>query len=319
MESDFMTEMEILTEEIKQNPQNSEVYLNRADLYYQLKDFAKALIDYEKAIELGEDLEEDVCYLECLDFKNSDAKIAEITAKIEKDPKKIDNYTARAYFYSLKRQYNEAIADISTAINIAPSAILYHARTTLCEDLIEYDLSKAIEVAETEEKKCVGLWFRGNHYKGKYLANKEESLFFEQAEKDYKNAISYAKDKDCAYFELSTFYEDVEELPLAIEACGQAVKIADEENNVLFLAKYTEQLASLHYATENYEEAAKYATEAMKLNDNEHSLMHLLSIRANCYEQTGEPFKAFEDKERLEHIIAHHHCHDENCHGHHHD
>lgn len=313
-----MTKLEILTKEIEQNPDNSENYLNRADWYYQLKDFEKALFDYEKAIELGKDLEEDVCYLECLDFKKADVKISELSEKIKKNPNDIDNYTTRAYYYSLKRQYDKAIADISTAINIKPSPVLYQARTILCEDLTEYDLSKAIEVAE-DEKKYASLWFRGNHYKEKYLANKEETYFLEKAEEDYKNAITYTKNKDCAYFELSRFYEDIENYEEAIEACKIAVETADKNDNVLFLAKYTEQLASLYYETENYKEAADCATKAMKLNDNEHLLMHLLELRADCYEQTGEPFKAFEDREMLEHIIAHHHCHDENCHGHHHE
>lgn len=313
-----MTKLEILTAEIEQNPDNSENYLNRADWYYQLKDFEKALFDYEKAIELGEDLEEDVCYLECLDFKKADAKISELSEKIEKNPQDIDNYTTRAYYYSLKRQYDKAVADISEAINIKPSTVLYQARTILCEDLTEYDLSKAIEVAE-DEKKYTSLWFRGNHYKEKYLANKEETYFLEKAEEDYKNAIAYTKNKDSAYFELSRFYQDIENYEEAIEACKIAVETADNNDNVLFLAKYTEHLASLYYETENYKEAADCATEAMKLNDNEHLLMHLLELRADCYEQTGEPFKAFEDRELLEHIVVHHHCHDEHCHGHHHE
>lgn len=313
-----MTKIEILTDEIEQHPKDVESYLNRADWYYQKKDFEHALIDYEKAIELGEDLEEDVCYLECLDFKNADKKIEEFSKKIEQSPEDVNNYTARAYFYSLKREYDKAIADISAAIKITPSTVLYHARTVLCEDLIEHDLSNAIEVAE-DEKKYASLWFRGNYYKEKYLANKEELHFLEKAEEDYLKAITYANDKECAYYELSKFYEDVENLENAIEACKTAIQTANKADNVLFLAKYTEQLASLFYAAEKFDEAVDYATKAMDLNDNDHLLMHLLELRSDCYERLGEPFKAFEDKERLEHVIAHHHCHDENCHGHHHE
>lgn len=313
-----MSKIEILTDVITQNPEDSESFMNRGDWYYQQKDFAKALIDYEKAIELGEDLEEDVCYLECLDFKRADEKIEELSQKIAQNPEDIDNYTARAYFYSLKREYDRAISDISNAIRISPSTILYHAQTILCEDLIEYNLTKAIEIAE-EEKKHTSYWFRGNHYKEKYLANKEDIHFLEQAEEDYQNAIACAKSKHSAYYEISRFYEDVENFEEAIKSCKSAVEAADKENEILFLAKYTEQLATLFYETGNYEESINYATQALQLTDNEHTLMHLLEIRSNCYEQIGEPFKAFEDKERLEHIIAHHHCHDENCHGHHHE
>ncbi len=310
-----MTTIENLTAEIEKNPNLSVNYINRADWYYQEKNFAKALLDYEKAIELGEDLEDDVCYLECLDFKKADSKIAEFTQKIRQNPEEINNYTARAYFYSLKKLFVNAINDISSAIQITPSPVLFHARTVLCEDLIEYDLSQAIESAD-DEKKYASLWFRGNHYKEKYLANNEELIFLKKAEEDYKTAVTYAKDKDCAYFELSRFYEDIENFDAAINACSLAVKFADEENKVLFLAKYTEQLASLYYREKNYQKAEKYATKAMQLNDNEHNLMHLLELRADCYEHLKEPFKAFEDREELEHLISHHHCHDENCHCH---
>ena len=313
-----MTKIEILTDEIEHHPKDAESYMNRGDWYYQKKDFEHALTDYEKAIELGEDLEEDVCYLECLDFKNADKKIEELSNKISENPQNIDNYTARAYFYSLKKEYAKAMADISAAIEIEPSSVLYHARTVLCEDLIEHDLTNAIEIADNE-KKYASLWFRGNYYKEKILANKEEDHFLEKAEEDYRKAISYAKEKECAYYELSRFYEDVENFEEAINACKLAIETADEADNVLFLAKYTEQLASLLHAEERFDEAVEYATKAMDLNDNDHLLMHLLELRADCYEQLGEPFKAFEDKERLEHVIAHHHCHDENCNGHHHE
>lgn len=310
-----MTTLDDLTKEIEKNPANSENYLNRADWYYQEKIFDKALSDYEKAIELGEDLEDDVCYLECLDFKKADEKIEEFSQKIVQNPKEVANYTARAYFYSLKKLFVNAINDISSAISITPTPVLFHARTVLCEDLIEYDLSLAIESAE-DEKKYACLWFRGNHYKEKYLANNEEIIFLKKAEEDYKTAISYAKDKDCAYYELSCFYEDIENYEEAINACSMAVKLADDANNVLFLAKYTEQLATLYYHSKNYKEAEIIATKAMQLNDNEHNLMHLLELRADCYEQLNEPFKAFEDREELEHLISHHHCHDEDCHCH---
>lgn len=311
-----MSKIEILTDEITQNPKDAESYINRADWYYQQKDFENALIDYEKAISLGEDLEDDVCYLECLDFKRADEKIEDFSQKILQDPQNVNLYTARAYFYSLKKQYDKAISDISKAIEISPSTILYHAQTVLCEDLIEYNLTKAIEIAE-DEKKYTSFWFRGNHYKEKYLANKEELHFLEKAEEDYLNAIKYAKDKHSAYYEISRFYEDVENFEEAIKSCKSAIDAADASDEVLFLAKYLEQLAALFFETEDYERAVEYATKAMSLTENEHSLMHLLELRSDSYEQIGEHFKAFEDKERLEHLIAHHHCHDENCHGHH--
>lgn len=311
-----MSKIEILTDEITQNPDDAESYINRGDWYYQQRDFENALYDYEKAVELGEDLDEDVCYLECVDFKRADEKIADFSKKIEKEPENINHYTARAYFYSLKKQYDKAISDISAAIKIAPSTILYHAQTVLCEDLIEYNLTKAIEIAE-DEKKYTSYWFRGNHYKEKYLANKEDEHLLEQAEEDYQNAIACAKDKHSAYFEISRFYEDVENFEEAIKSCKSAVDAADAADEVLFLAKYTEQLAALFYETKDYERAVEYATKAISLTENEHSLMHLLKIRSDSYKQIGEHFKAFEDKERLEHLIAHHHCHDEHCQGQH--
>ena len=79
-----MSKIEILTDEITQNPDDAESYINRGDWYYQQRDFENALYDYEKAVELGEDLDEDVCYLECLDFKRADEKIADFSKKIEK-------------------------------------------------------------------------------------------------------------------------------------------------------------------------------------------------------------------------------------------
>ena len=62
-----------------------------------------------------------------------------------------------------------------------------------------------------------------NHYKEKYLANKEDEHLLEQAEEDYQNAIACAKDKHSAYFEISRFYEDVEKFEEARLHCSGMV------------------------------------------------------------------------------------------------
>jgi tetratricopeptide (TPR) repeat protein len=303
-----MITKELCENEISQNPNNAEIYLTRGDLYYQEKEYGKALQDYEKAIELGEDLEDDVCYKECLDYKKSKAEIEQLTKKINENPQDINNYMARAYYYSLNKEYNKAIGDISKAIEISPNATLCHVRRQLCEDLIEYDLKEAIELA-TGKEKVSSYWCRANFYKEKYLANRiENEEFIEKAEQDYDEAIKYSENKMQANFEKSNFYADIEDKEKAIEYCQKAVEIADRENEILYLSKYIKFLCELYYESENYKKTIETATQALEIETEEHAIMDLLCYRIESYKAEGKEEEAKDDEKEYQTILKNHKC-----------
>ncbi len=101
-----------LSKAIQTNPQDSNAYYNRGNVYLEIKEYDKAIVDFSKLIEIN--------------------------------PQYAEAYNDRGYAYYLKKDYDKAITDYSKAININPKLLKsYHNRKEAYRAIDKNDLATA--------------------------------------------------------------------------------------------------------------------------------------------------------------------------------
>ena len=262
-----METIEFYTNALELDKENAiEYYLGRAELYFENYNYIKALEDFEKAIELGEEsVKEDDCYLTCLDFKNADSLITKLTESLENE-KTIEAYTQRAYLYELKREYDKAFADISSAIALEPSnSELYTCRAELCKEIEKYDYTKAIENSPND---CAYYHDRAEFY----TKNGE----YEKAEQDYNKAIEVDEDSEYTYSARAGFYQNIDCLEDAIKDYNKALEFCPEYEDTiqsledLYLGKagYYHDRAECYQGLEQFEKALEDYNKTIEIIKN---------------------------------------------------
>ncbi len=262
-----METIEFYTNALELDKENAiEYYLGRAELYFENYDYIKALEDFKKAIELGEEsVKEDDCYLTCLDFKNADSLITKLTESLENE-KTIEAYTQRAYLYELKREYDKAFADISSAIALEPSnSELYTCRAELCKEIEKYDYTKAIENSPND---CAYYHDRAEFY----TKNGE----YEKAEQDYNKAIEVDEDSEYTYSARAGFYQNIDCLEDAIKDYNKALEFCPEYEDTiqsledLYLGKagYYHDRAECYQGLEQFEKALEDYNKTIEIIKN---------------------------------------------------
>ncbi|KAF0125496.1 MAG: hypothetical protein FD189_2072 [Elusimicrobia bacterium] len=125
------------------NKNKAIAYHNRGFAYGELKQYDKAIADFDKAIELNpEDVHVDyrnrgVAYRK---LKQYDKAIADYDKAIELNPKDADTYHNRGFAYDELKQYDKAIADYNKAIELNPEyADAYFNRGFAYDELKQYD------------------------------------------------------------------------------------------------------------------------------------------------------------------------------------
>lgn len=106
--------MDVYSQELEANPQNYEVYFRRANEYYNVSQYLRALADINEAIKYTPDTDTDLLFQE---------------------------YTLRANIYLMSNQPEDALADLSKACTLDPTSLtsLYLKANT------EYELGKYAE------------------------------------------------------------------------------------------------------------------------------------------------------------------------------
>lgn len=111
-----------LTAMIAKEPENSQLYYERALAYYEYGDLASALKDFDQTIVLEPDFasafhDRGICRFE-LDMP--DRAMDDFNRAIELDSTYYEAYFNRALIYDEKGKKKEALADLSAAIRINP-------------------------------------------------------------------------------------------------------------------------------------------------------------------------------------------------------
>ncbi|MBC8000166.1 MAG: tetratricopeptide repeat protein, partial [Leptolyngbya sp.] len=107
---------------LEKNNSDSKILGARAQIYFELKDYDKAIVDISKAIALDSKVQ-DYYYLRALSKgckkQNKDA-ISDLSRAIEIGPARSSIHYQRAYFYSLLKDYSASAADAHKALQLDP-------------------------------------------------------------------------------------------------------------------------------------------------------------------------------------------------------
>jgi tetratricopeptide (TPR) repeat protein len=134
-------------EAIRLEPKNAEAYRSRGRVYSNKKDYTAALADYNTAISFNSKNAEyyfDRFYLYSESLKDKDKALADITQAINLKPTAF-YYSSRGLLYRNERKVELAITDLAQAIRLDPNEYYsYSVRATLYHyDIKNYDLAIA--------------------------------------------------------------------------------------------------------------------------------------------------------------------------------
>ncbi|MDR2906281.1 MAG: tetratricopeptide repeat protein [Helicobacteraceae bacterium] len=156
---DFQAAINLLSEVIAINPNNSNAYNYRGYMYYELQNYDQAIADYTKAIELDPDgralyyNNRGFAYNELKNYKQA---IADFTKAIALNPENAPAYYSRGNAYNKLKNYKQAIADFTKAIELDPNhSFAYNNRAVAHYELKNYnkarkDAKKACEIGDCE-------------------------------------------------------------------------------------------------------------------------------------------------------------------------
>ena len=203
-QKDFNGAKNLLDEAVKLNPDNAEAYFGRGTTYLDLKQYARAIKDFDKNIEL--------------------------------EPNKADSYINRGFAYSHLGQKERAIQDFNKAIELKPNDdYAYNNRGIAYLDLKQYkraiqDFNKAIEL---EPNKSYSYTSRGFAYS--HLGQKEQAI------QDFNKAIKLNPNNDLAYNNRGIAYALLRNFKQAIADSTKAIQINPNYANAYFVRGFCYQ------------------------------------------------------------------------------
>ena len=157
-----------------------------------------------------------------------DHAIADFNSAIELAPNSAETYNIRGIAYSAKNEYDLAIADLTRAIELVPNnAATHNNRGNAYNGKGDYDraivdFSKAIELAPNNAEAHNN---RGNAYNGK--GNYDRAIV------DFSKAITLKPNYVAAYNNRGIAFSAKGEYPKAMNDWEQAIKLTPQQNSVM--------------------------------------------------------------------------------------
>ncbi len=107
-----------LSEIIKRNPEVKELYIERAKVYDEIKDYKKAVADFKKAYPGYYACENIIKVCESIGLKQEAEKL--YTKAINEDKNNVLKYIDRLHFYMRTKQIEKAISDCRAILELSP-------------------------------------------------------------------------------------------------------------------------------------------------------------------------------------------------------
>lgn len=219
-------------------------------------------------------------FLEWLENRGQMVQSEDLKELIENPKSEESYYLKRAALYVQHFDYENAIADFSTALTIHNSPIIQVTRAAIYMRLLRYDLALAeFNDALTKDKQLVQAYL----YRAKlYVALREYSL----ASADFDAAIANNGQDVHIYEERAQLYELTEKWDLAIADYTQAIALEPTDFYMYVLR------ADVYEKTDNLDEALQDYNKAIALNPY---YSDLYQYRADIYNKLGDALKAEQD------------------------
>lgn len=269
---------------IGENPNNADLYNQRAKLHLQRKDVGNALIDMNKALSI--DTTKADYFLTLADAHFAASKVSKSKSALEKclslDPKNKDAHQKLAELYFYATQYKEALAQIDEVIKIdINSAPAYFFRGMCYRDM--GDTTKAISSFQTATEQNPKDFNSYLQIAMMYHAKKNKLAI------QYYDAALRANPKAAdIYYDRGLFYQDnMQDFDKAIQDYTSCLEINPKDLRAHFA------LGFVHYEyLKIYDVAIKHYTDALNIDPN---YAEASFNRGLCYESLGNIAAAASD------------------------
>ncbi|MBI5750812.1 MAG: tetratricopeptide repeat protein [Hydrogenophilales bacterium] len=116
-------ELKRLNPQIKRTPKKAELYLERGNVYFQMRDLPKAIADYDQALRLNDKLDDayfgrGMAYGPAGELERA---IADLSVYLKRHPNSSLAYTKRGVRYIWKGERDNAFNDLTRAIELDPN------------------------------------------------------------------------------------------------------------------------------------------------------------------------------------------------------
>lgn len=275
-------ELKDLNRRIKENPENIELYCNRADLFVKNKDYQSAIKDCEKILEISPDCARAYLGLSTI-YKLAnqyEKSIEQFSKLLELEPDNIIYYYgSRGNVKYLMKDFVGAIEDYSKAIDLdtdfTQGEVLYLNRAECYEVLKDYksalsDYKKVFEFLPDNKDVFYKIEVCRLH------------LREEWTKEDYLKQIELEPDDYLNYMVLSAMCEETGEFKQADEYLSKCIELVRVYVNPAYLFG---RRGDLRVKLNNYDGAIEDYTMQIKLEDCRHSKACILCKRASVYKK----------------------------------
>jgi tetratricopeptide (TPR) repeat protein len=231
-----------LSDAIKANPTDANVYLERGKALVTARRYTKSLKDLKKAVELDPKnamafYYRGYAYAQLANYKRA---IEETSRAIELNSELINAYNARGFSYRRRGEFQPALKDFDTAIDLyADNSDLYVERALARAGLRNWDearsdFERAIEILNRNIENpanaiCSAHYYADRGWTKVYLGKGAE------AENDLILAKEIDSQNEIIYFYLGQIYLNRNEYKYAVDALTQAATLEPEHAEIYLI------------------------------------------------------------------------------------
>lgn len=276
-------ELAALNKKILDNPDDANLYNERARIYMQFKQFDEAINDSKRSLRM--DTTNAAFYLTEADifFASNETRNAKdvLESVVKKFPENTDGLLKLGELYYFVKQYENAFAKINQALKINENlAKAYYLKGSIYKEI--GDTLKAISSLETaieQDNKNYGAFLD----LGLIYASRKNPLAFEY----YDNAINLSSSNTDALYAKAKLFQDLNQIKDAVTLYNQILK--QDASHVFSLYN----LGAIEYGiNKNPKKAIEYFTNAITVNPK---YAEAYFARGACYQEINDNSNASAD------------------------
>lgn len=276
-------ELAALNKKILDNPDDANLYNERARIYMQFKQFDDAINDSKRSLRM--DTTNAAFYLTEADifFASNETRNAKdvLESVVKKFPENTDGLLKLGELYYFVKQYENAFAKINQALKINENlAKAYYLKGSIYKEI--GDTLKAISSLETaieQDNKNYGAFLD----LGLIYASRKNPLAFEY----YDNAINLSSSNTDALYAKAKLFQDLNQIKDAVTLYNQILK--QDASHVFSLYN----LGAIEYGiNKNPKKAIEYFTNAITVNPK---YAEAYFARGACYQEINDNSNASAD------------------------
>ncbi len=270
---------------LSKNPSDPALYIKRAQIYLNNKDFTAAIGDAKRAISIDSSKSEYFILLCDAYFFSNQTRLAKETLeyciKINPSSKEANLKLAEMYFYI--RKYQEAINYINNALKIDQSLSKGYYLKGMCYKE-SGDTTNAISSFQTAVEQD-NEYYTAYMELGSIFGRKKNPLALEY----YTQALRIDPRSEEVFYHMAKFYQDIGKYTLATETYKKILSINPKEKYSIY------NLGAIElYSNKNPEQAKKYFNDAIFADPN---YAEAYFARGVCYEYLNDLSSARADYE----------------------